>query len=397
MEPRQTFRHSICYTFGGGTRVSRLNVHTLLTGACLALLFGCLAVTALWWVRSTSPYAVSGPEATDLVQEVTGYIVVKQRKGEIIAWSLPDLRESRVRPPVGDGGSYIRAVSGPNREGFIAFIEGLTLESATDKKNTRRHLLKTIRIDGSEEREVFSRPGDPLWDHVVGWSGLTLAPVGSRVAFLSQTKGAQMFHPQVLCTVGSLEIWHIGEKSGRATGITALDTRMSWFPDGRRLAYVELVSRQAVRLSSPELQRFVASYGRWPQLPAVHVLDVDTGEKTFLHVGENPVVSADGSKVLVYNFDTGKRLVDVATGQSEAVDWPGDTDSGAFALLQGGLVLYMGQPTAGTPLRYTEFGTRPRLLWPLKVAHIESGGFQTVVPYVDAYDSFSFGLGKPPQ
>ena len=79
----------------------------------------------------------------------------------------------------------------------------------------KRHLLKTIRIDGTEDREVFSRPGSAMWATTAAGKGeigrtLALAPTGGRVAFLSELASRQM--PQALLHEGTIEIY--GDRVG---------------------------------------------------------------------------------------------------------------------------------------------------------------------------------------
>ena len=90
---------------------------------------------------------------------------------------------------------------------------------------------------------------------------------------------------------------------------------MSWFPDGRRLAYVELVpAREWPFPADPNADRFGDSFRNWDAVPTVRVLDVETGHRVTLHVGWDPVVSADGQDVLLRDADNRWRRVGVETG-----------------------------------------------------------------------------------
>jgi hypothetical protein len=51
-------------------------------------------------------------------------------------------------------------MSGPDTEERIAYIEDHFF--VANEKN-RRDLLKTIRLDGTNDTELFSRPGDAMW------------------------------------------------------------------------------------------------------------------------------------------------------------------------------------------------------------------------------------------
>jgi hypothetical protein len=381
--------------------------HLLLTPfLCSALLLAGCAVA-----KGPPLPTVDGPETLDLVQGVGGHIVMDRPVGGIVAVSLPALKEVVVRAP--DQGEPIHSLSGPDAAGRIAYVEWAGSPEA------RGHRLKVIGLDGQGDREIFSRPGDTgfvpggygpsgavpagdkrgPWDQLIG-SELALAPAGGQVAFVSKLKGVQMHNPSAHLDVGSLEVWDVANETGREAGTTALDASLlSWFPDGKRLAYAELVSRDQLGKVAEDLGDFLAGFGRWDKIPAVHVLDVATGKKSLLHPGWDPVVSADGKTVLVKNFDGRYRRVEVQSRKSRAVEWPGGWGS-AIALLDGHLVLYWGLPTTGAPPRYTEHNSPlrgPKPMLTLKLAQVDSKKFQTVVPFIDPRCKVSFGVAKAPR
>ena len=119
---------------------------------------------------------VKGPEATGLLDQVSGYIVMDEPPGGIRAISLPDRKEIVVRSGSHDL-SPIHSLSGPDAMGRIAYFEYSTDDS---------HRLKCIRLDGSGDRVIFEAPGDPIWDHTVG--APALAPRGGMVSFVRNRK-----------------------------------------------------------------------------------------------------------------------------------------------------------------------------------------------------------------
>jgi hypothetical protein len=115
--------------------------------------------------------------------------------------------------------------------------------------------LKTIKVDGTADTEIFSRPGDAMWArHGEIGKYLALAPSGGKVALLSAVKKKQM--PGALLGVGTIEIWDVARRKSLAFDAMALDQPMSWFPDGMRLAYVKLVpSNQSSKRFRVETRR----------------------------------------------------------------------------------------------------------------------------------------------
>ena len=211
------------------------------------------------WRNSKKPRepdpTIDGPEARDILGRITGYVVIARGTSEIVALSLPTMRETVVRPePKEETDFYptIHAISGPDSEGRIAYIEDYFF---VKNKADRKHALKTIRVDGTADTEIFSRPGDAMWArHGEIGKYLALAPSGGKVALLSAVKKKQM--PGALLGVGTIEIWDVARRKSLAVDAMALDQPMSWFPDGMRLAYVKLVpSNQSSKRFRVETRR----------------------------------------------------------------------------------------------------------------------------------------------
>ncbi|MDX1968180.1 MAG: hypothetical protein SFV23_13475 [Planctomycetaceae bacterium] len=358
------------------------------------------------WSESAEPagdqlkLAVDGPEAKDLVRGITGQIVFCSPAGDIFALSLPEMRKSVVRPrSEGDFAPTIHALSGPDSLGRIAYIEDYFF---VEKESDQKHLLKTITLDGTSDAEIFSRPGDAMWANSAAGHGeigtyLAIAPSGNMVAFLSELAPRQQ--PRALLSVGKIEIWDVEKKRPNlVVRANALDQPMSWFPDGKRLAYVKLVPRRELPDGAPGLDRFGQYAGQaWEDIPAVHILDCATGNSTFLHVGWTPIVSPDGRAALVGGWD--KRMeyswnwFDLGKRKSTEVQLPGDY-GGAFAMPRDDLVLYWGLPTTGASLQNTKDdgsvnGTTFTLT--LKLANMNTTEFQTVLPQIVPKSLVSFG------
>lgn len=335
-------------------------------------------------VAAATDDTVPGPEQGDLAVKLSGYVLMDQPIGGMVAVSLPRLEKTLVRAP-GSGVGVVHSLSGPDEEGLIAYVE--------NHASAGRHYLKSIRLDGRQDEMVFERSGDAVFERAVG-SALALSPRGGRVALVGRLSRFQTNRPSFPLRIGPLELWELRGKSGVETEIHALDRRMSWFPDATRLAYVELVpAEKAPAVSAPDADQFGAGFRGWEAVPVVRVLDVKTRERRTLHLGWDPVVSSDGGSVLLRDGENRWRLVDVRSGVSRPVAWPGDA-GGAIALAPGNLVLYWGLPTRGSPPEYTRIYSEsvgPRPMKTLKVAELETKRFQTVISSIDPRREVSIG------
>jgi hypothetical protein len=345
---------------------------------------------------------IPGPESDKLLPATTGYAIFAFGSdrpggiaaGDIIAVELPTLKDTVVRPTVAPNQvdmPTIHSLSGPDAEGRVAYIEDHFF--VADEK-TRRHLLKTIKLDGTNDTELFSRPGDAMWANTGAGHGdigsdLVLSPVGGRVAFLSGLTHVQM--PSAYLSAGTVEIWDVAKKTGTKTGVNSLEG-LAWFPDGKRLAYVKLVEPKAAAPAEPPADSFGSSFNRWPKIPAVFVRDVEAQTESFLHIGWNPVVSFDGQSVLVSENGGGWNRVDVVTGKSASATWPGLW--APIALPAQDIVLSLCVPTKGAKVRFTEHNSAlvgPKEMLSLKLAKVNGNEFQTVVPHIDPRTHVSFG------
>ncbi len=351
-----------------------------LAGVLSALLWGCLP--------SPEPVTVPGPERDDLAAQLDGVILMDRPVGGMTAIRAADGVQSEVRPQSRTKGT-VHSIGGPDREGRIAFVANHMTEE--------RHELRVVGGRGSGERVLFSRPGDALWPqyHAMG-AYLALAPTGGLVAFISHTRDAQMYHPQVLLTEGRLELWNTVRPFGQLRGTWALDARMSWFPDGVRLAYAALVPHPEAGALPLEDDSFGAQWARWPRVPFTYVLNTSTGRSDPIHVGTDPIVSSDGAAILVSDGDGRHRLVDMASRKSDPATLPGFWGE-AFALVKGTFALYVAYPTEGLGGGYTESNSPlvgPKQMLSIKVADVETGRFQTVVRSVDPRRCLSYGAAR---
>ena len=110
-------------------------------------------------------------------------------------------------------------------------------------------------------------------------SDLALAPVRGRVAFLSELGGIRI--PSANLRGGSLEIWDVEKKAGIKTSFRVLEG-LSWFSDGKRLAYAKLIDANALPAPRGHTDSLDTSFPGWDRVPAVFVRDVDAETESFL-------------------------------------------------------------------------------------------------------------------
>jgi hypothetical protein len=343
-------------------RIATLRSFQLVAAAVLA--FGIAFLTARAETPPVPP--AKAIETDDLASRAGGCVVMSHPVGGIDAVQLRTLetivvRQARVGRPA------ILAVSGPDEEGRIAFLE--------EDSSARRYSLKTIRLDGGGEAEIFTRPGSALWDHAI--DGLVLAPRGGHVASLAQQPASRKrFAPAI--TVGELEIWDLAAKTGGEAGIAVLNWRMSWFPDGKRLVY--------------------AQTNEGGQPVPVKVLNVESGQSDGWPTRAAMAVSTDGRTALINLGRAGYAKLDVAaetsTPTSVPRDFHGDWVRGPLALIGDDVLLYRANPPRDVAPKLTENNSPlvgPKPMLSLKLAELSSGRFQTIVADLDPRTSVSFG------
>jgi hypothetical protein len=326
------------------------------------------------------------PEAKDVAARVTGFVIWTKGNSELLALALPAMKESVIRRIAAkDGEIYptFHAISGPDSSGRLAYIEEHFF-GAIEKD--RKHLLKTIRVDGTVDAEVFSRPGSAMWAATRAGRGeigahLALAPSGGKAAFLSGLSEKQM--PRALLSEGNIEIWDIDKKLKHEVTTKAINQPMSWFPDGKRLAYVKLVPRVELPKEALGLDEFGEYFGEsWDKLPAIYILDVETNKSSFLHVGWTPVVASDGKSILVGGWDRHSKFswycVRNEGRESAPVRWPGGAGD-VISLPAHNIVLHKCLPN--TNVNH----------YAIQIALIDSEKFQTLVAEFNPHALASFG------
>lgn len=303
---------------------------------------------------------VTGPESQELVRQVRGRILMTEPLGGITMLELPELRESPLRARTPSDAQQIwcaHALAGPEDSGRVALVDGNMM--------SKRHRLAVMQLGSGKSRILFERRGDPLWDHVIS-SHIALTSAGPKVAIITPLGRRQM--PGALHYEGPIEVWDIDLGNSQRFDVRALDERLAWLPDGRRIVFARLVPRE--KLPMPELDGFLSFYRDWPMIPAIHLLDTTTGKVSLIHPGRSPIVSPDGKQMLVMGESDQVepdarnrrwaalwRLVACDGTSSKPVELHGD--GFPLALLNDGIYLTLAQPTAGRPPRLTENNSPP--------------------------------------
>lgn len=342
---------------------------------------------------------VAGPESPLLTARLYGHMVWEVPRGGIQTVRLPDGDSAVLRPAAPDTATAfptVHSLSGPDAEGRIAYVED---HFFTADEKDRRHCLKTVRIDGTEDTLVFQRPGSAM--QAVGAAGhmaigrhLALSRRGGQVLLLRDLVPVQM--PGSLLGEGTLEVWDVASRASRDLGLRILDAPLAWLPDGRRFVAVSLVARQELPGDFHGLAELGEVERNWPRLPVVFLGELGSAAVVRLGLGSEAVVSPDGA-VVWFGGSIGQlrshwSRCELATGAVQPVELPGLAGR-AFAAATNDLVLYQGWPTAGAEERWTTVGSRPggTPLVTIKVADLGARTFATVVPWIDPRSSLSFG------
>ncbi len=367
--------------------------------AAAVALMAAITVTGCVQEIPSAPHgAFPVAERAASVLPVAGYLLFNQPSGAIHALRLPYLETGVVKSPSMRNGerATIHALSGPDREGRVAYIEDHFFVA---DKSSRRHLLKTVRIDGTQDGEVFVRSGGALWAKTPAGHGeigshLALSASGGLVAFLSSLEPVQL--PSAYLHVGHLEVWNVVTRAGGKRLAAVLDEGLAWFPDGRRLAFVRLTQPADIPTSALPPASFGRAFQDWDRIPSVFILDLDMGTERFLATGWRPVVSGDGTFVLVSDSEGNARGVEAASGMPLALRLPQSDCPRLVAAPSPGLVLALCRPGSGEFVEYSEnnsplSGEKPMLI--LSLVGTDSADRRAVVRSIDPRTVVSFGTG----
>jgi hypothetical protein len=150
---------------------------------------------------------------------------------------------------------------------------------------------------------------------------------------------------------------------------------MSWFPGGDRIAYV--------RNGTPG--------ARWEvDGNRVEVLDLERKQTELIGEGDSVLVSSTG-KTLLFRADGRWRIHEVESRKSRAVRVRGMV--APLGLVDDKLLVYWGIPTDGAPAELTRGNSPlvgPKRMLAIKVANLETGGFETIRSSVDPRSTLSF-------
>jgi hypothetical protein len=338
------------------------------------------------------PQFDSVPEVSGLAQRLKGNLLVLEgwdtatpQPPALVSFSWPAGTSHIVRAMAEH--LTMSRISEPDLNGTIAFMHD---------QNEGSYSLRTIRIDGSGEREIFHRPGRLLYDEVVGKS-LALSPRGGLVAFVGV--GPRVQFPGAYLKTGVVEVWNLDELAGKQIDVTAIDYPLWWLPDGERLIYVKTIARNTLppgttAPGSPYGANHEQEFGRWSDYPAACVLNLTTGQSEPILAGADPVLSTDGTRLLTRNGDEWL-LLDLKTKLVTSLHPPPRWNYPA-ALLPGDLVIFLAPPAKGTKPRTVQKGSFQvgSQMWAVKVGVLGTWETQTLVPYFDRRDEVRFGWSE---
>jgi hypothetical protein len=369
------------------------------------LLLGVAAVS--WGGCAHLGRQYAGPESSDLASHLRGTLAFPEPdSGTTRLMTFPGVAE-RDLFPAGEKPSIL-LLAGPDAQNRLVY-ETWELDSTKNFFSSAHEKvsLKVISAEDRQSKTLFERTGE----NRIG-EQIALSARGGQVAFVGNRK----WDSSSGWDIGELEIWDLETGRGGPIGIKALAGGISWFSDGSRLAFVEAVPREAVapalwsqgvsRASKGALAHSPEEGGgfadefrkkRWwksgwagaDKVPVVCLYDRARKTVTPLHVGLSPVVSPDGSTILLQDSKWRFMKIDLVTGKNELVGWPEYSPPFPIALLDEGYLIYATPPSKGVKERSTKHNSPlvgPKPMVSVKIWKVGTTQYQTLVTYVDPRD-----------
>lgn len=318
---------------------------------------------------------VDGPESPQILDDVHGWVLYNPVAGRRLeVTELPSNARHELELAYDPD-----RMSGPDDLGRIVYLA----EAPRDDW----HQLRVIDVHTGVEQVLVERRGNPNW-HSTVWF-LELAPRGGHVALgalpYDKANPFNNRNPQ------ELEIWNLADGSHVNLG-PLRPLSASWFPDGERLLVERLVPLAEVGQHEPlppQIHERSRGYMHVDYRPSLQILEIATGNWSWVCWGFEPMVSPDGKRFL-YRLDENDRWVrDIDTGAARAVELPGAIPHvDPLAWLSPDILLYSARATTGQ-----DPGVRTVEPWPCtvqtirlftaKAARIDTREFVTVIPTAD--------------
>ncbi|MES2296697.1 MAG: hypothetical protein V4582_06615 [Pseudomonadota bacterium] len=352
-------------------RPASLVFRSLLLSACLA---GCAGVDDAHHGMPPAPLPGSGSGETAALRErLHGLIVTEAPVGGIAALELPSLRRHLLRPANAGLGPTM-GLSEPDSDGALAFVSAAS--------GWGKGYGVSVRA-GEHEKQLFSGPGDPLWDHAI--SALALTRDGARLAYVVQPPDSDFRFKRL--RQGPLRVWDVERAAARELGVNAAGERPAWLPDGRHLVYVAPAARAHQPCPCEQDETLV------------HMIDTVSGADTVLASGHGPIVSSDGASVLLMRGTRGDIVqLDLFTRAEHPVMRAHGLRT-PIALIDSRYLIYSGAPAASAPHGTTANNSNfvgPKAMLAVKVMDLQTGQYATLIPLIDPRHSVTVRASMQP-
>jgi len=310
------------------------------------VVFGLVFLWNVWRIAQSfidkGTPTVNGPEATTLTS-------LLNRKIYAVTTTGPENDESRIDEIDPSAGKIKAVLTAKGSIASLSEAHGLIAYMLVHFDAHAQHELRLY--DGSMDRVLKSWKSD-FWaangsDGIErGANSMALSPDGKWLATVVR-QSTEKANDEGDGGDGSLTITNLSGGKSLLISKNAVDLGLSWFPDGRHVAFVQACEKSKAK-GIPHIDFGIGMGAEY--LCIVSVVDVATGSINTVCGGSDPLISEDGSRMLVSHPSGGHCMLVSLRDKSfvELPDTSGSEQYGSYtpiALINNALVVALASPT----------------------------------------------------